>query len=295
MQSPYKKVIVYDLETGGLHHSHNAVTEIAMVVIDLETLKIEDKFSCIIKPTFDLESRLMDSTKEARAIFKLVAEKDPETKVASVMYGGKRLTIKDLEPIEKDLGLFDLLVERKGTQFDSKQVALLENDAKYGDIAKLYFDKTYNPQAMSVTHMSKEMLINEGIEQDEAIDLITAFIEKYTIGNAKPILAGHNIKKFDNPFLEKLLRRKGHDIYKMTNDTQMIDTLEWARMRWFELPSFSLGVCVNASGLTLKEAHRALPDTEANAEFLIVMLKGLRSNGSNSEEKYVRRKFKFNF
>ena len=295
MQSPYKKVIVYDLETGGLHHSHNAVTEIAMVVIDLETLKIEDKFSCIIKPTFDLESRLMDSTKEARVIFKLVAEKDPETKVASVMYGGKRLTIKDLEPIEKDLGLFDLLVERKGTQFDSKQVALLENDAKYGDIAKLYFDKTYNPQALNVTHMSKEMLLNEGIEQDEAIDLITAFIEKYTIGNARPILAGHNIKKFDNPFLEKLLRRKGHDLYKMTNDTQMIDTLEWARMRWFELPSFSLGVCVNASGLTLKEAHRALPDTEANAEFLIVMLKGLRSNGSNSEEKYVRRKFKFNF
>ena len=295
MQSPYKKVIVYDLETGGLHHSHNAVTEIAMVVIDLETLKIEDKFSCIIKPTFDLESRLMDSTKEARVIFKLVAEKDPETKVASVMYGGKRLTIKDLEPIEKDLGLFDLLIERKGTQFDSKQVALLENDVKYGDIAKLYFDKTYNPQALNITHMSKEMLISEGIEQDEAIDLITAFIEKYTIGNAKPILAGHNIKKFDNPFLEKLLRRKGHDIYKMTNDTQMIDTLEWARMRWFELPSFSLGVCVNASGLTLKEAHRALPDTEANAEFLIVMLKGLRSNGSNSEEKYVRRKFKFNF
>lgn len=295
MQSPYKKVIVYDLETGGLHHSHNAVTEIAMVVIDLETLKIEDKFSCIIKPTFDLESRLMDSTKEARVIFKLVAEKDPETKVASVMYGGKRLTIKDLEPIEKDLGLFDLLLERKGTQFDSKQVALLEGSAKYGDIAKLYFDKTYNPQALSVTHMSKEMLLNEGIEQDEAIDLIAAFIEKYTIGNAKPILAGHNIKKFDNPFLEKLLRRKGHDIYKMTNETQMIDTLEWARLRWFELPSFSLGVCVNASGLTLKEAHRALPDTEANAQFLIVMLKGLRSNGSNSEEKYVRRKFKFNF
>jgi DNA polymerase III epsilon subunit-like protein len=266
-----------------------------MVVIDLETLKIEDKFSCIIKPTFDLESRLMDSTKEARVIFKLVAEKDPETKVASVMYGGKRLTIKDLEAVETDIQKLEMLVERKGTQFDSKQVALLENDAKYGDIAKLYFDKTYNPQALSVTHMSKEMLLNEGIEQDEAIDLITAFIEKYTIGNARPILAGHNIKKFDNPFLEKLLRRKGHDLYKMTNDTQMIDTLEWARMRWFELPSFSLGVCVNASGLTLKEAHRALPDTEANAEFLIVMLKGLRSNGSNSEEKYVRRKFKFNF
>ena len=294
MESPYKKVIVYDLETGGLNYSHNAVTEIAMVAIDLETLKIEDRFSCIIKPTFDLDNRLMDSTKEARVIFKLVAERDPETKVASIMYKGKRLTIKDLEPIEQDLGLFDLLIERKGTQFNSEQVALLESDSKYGDIAKLYFDKTYNPQALSVTHMSKEMLLNEGIEQDQAIDLITAFIEKYTIGNAKPILAGHNIKKFDSPFLEKLLRRRGHDLYKITNETMTIDTLEWSRLRWFELPSYSLGVCVNASGLTLKEAHRALPDTEANAEFLIKMLKGLRGEGS-SEVVYEKRKYNFNF
>ena len=295
MQSPYKKVIVYDLETGGLHHSHNAVTEIAMVAIDLETLKIDESWSCIIKPTFDFDNKLMDSKKEARIIFKLLAQKDPETKVAFVMYEGKRLTIKDLEPIERDLGLLDLVLERKGTQYNYKQIVALENSEQYGNIAKLYFDKTYNPAALNVTHMSREMLVDEGIEQGEAIDLIVDFIEKYTIGNAKPILAGHNIKKFDNPFLEKLLRRKGHDIYKMTNDTQMIDTLEWARMRWFELPSFSLGVCVNASGLTLKEAHRALPDTEANAEFLLTMLKGLRSDGSNSEEKYVRRKFKFNF
>ena len=70
MQSPYKKVIVYDLETGGLDSKVNAITEIAMVVVDLETLKIEDTFSAIIKPYFDLENRLVDSLKEARAIFK---------------------------------------------------------------------------------------------------------------------------------------------------------------------------------------------------------------------------------
>ena len=52
MQSPYKKVIVYDLETGGFDPKINAITEIAMVVIDLDTLKIEDTFNVIIKPHF---------------------------------------------------------------------------------------------------------------------------------------------------------------------------------------------------------------------------------------------------
>ena len=74
----------------------------------------------------------------------------------------------------------------------------------------------------------------------------------------------------------------------------MIDTLEWARLRFTEISSFSLGVCANEVGLTLKEAHRALPDTVANAKFLIKLLKSMRGEGSQ-ETKYVRRKFNFNF
>ena len=294
MQSPYKKVIVYDLETGGLKKDHNAVTEIAMVVIDLDTLKIEETFSTIIKPMFDLENLEADSIKEARSIFKMVAEKDPETKVPYIMYKGKRLTIKDLAAVEEDVQEMEMLIERKGTQFNYEQIVALENSKEYGDIAKLYFDKTYNPEALQVTHMTRDMLVNEGVDIKVAIEKIADMFKRYTVGNAKPILAGHNIKKFDNPFLEKMLSREGHDLNKLICETQMIDTLEWARLRWFDAPSFSLGVCVNAVGLTLKEAHRALPDTEANAELLIKMLKGLRGEGQ-SEKKYVKRKFNFNF
>tara|TARA_R110001606_G_scaffold211458_2_gene359046 strand:+ start:2691 stop:3572 length:882 start_codon:yes stop_codon:yes gene_type:complete len=293
MQSPYKKVIVYDLETGGFNSESNQVTEVAMVVVDLETLKIEDKFSSIISPVLDLKDRFMDSNKEAKAIFKAVSEKDPETKVPFIKYGGKDLTAKQLEVVEKDIDDFEMLLERKGTMFNYEQYKVLEA-SKYGNIAKLYFDKVYNPQALKVTHMSKELLVKEGKDIDVVIEEVAAFIKKYTIGNAKPILAGHNIKKFDNPFLEKMLLRGKHDLHKMINETQMIDTLEWARLRWFEAPSFSLGVCVNAVGLTLKEAHRALPDTEANAQLLIKMMKGLRGEGS-TETKYERRKFNFNF
>ena len=294
MESPYKKVIVYDLETGGLKKDINAITEIAMVVIDLETLKVEETFSTIVKPMLDLENLEAESTKEARAIFKAIAKKDSETKVPYIMYKGQRLTIKDLDPIVQDIDELEMLIERKGNQYNYNQIVALENSEKYGDITKLYFDKTYNPEAMKVTHMTRDMLVNEGIDIAEAIEKVADIFKRYTVGNAKPILAGHNIKKFDNPFLEKFLSRGNYDLNKMICETQMIDTLEWARLRWFDAPSFSLGVCVNAVGLTLKEAHRALPDTEANAQLLIKMLKGLRGEGQ-SEKKYEKRKFNFNF
>lgn len=294
MQSPYKKVIVYDLETGGLKKDYNAITEIAMVVIDLETLKIEETFSTIIKPMLDLENLEAESTKEARLIFKMISEKDPETKVPFITYKGQRLDIKNLSAVEEDIDELEMLIERKGTQYNYEQIKALEASKQYGDIVKLYFDKTYNPQALKITHMTRDMLANEGVNIEEAIEKVVDIINRYTIGNAKPILAGHNIKKFDNPFLQKMLSREGYDLDKMICDTQMIDTLEWARLRWFEAPSHSLGVCVNAVGLTLKEAHRALPDTEANAQLLIKMLKGLRGEGS-AEKKYEKRKFNFNF
>lgn len=210
------------------------------------------------------------------------------------MYKGQRLTIKDLDPIIEDIDELEMLIERKGAQYNYEQIVVLENSEKYGDITKLYFDKTYNPEALNVTHMTRDMLVNEGIDIAEAVEKVADIFKRYTIGNAKPILAGHNIKKFDNPFLEKFLLRGNYDLSKMISETQMIDTLEWARLRWFDAPSFSLGVCVNSVGLTLKEAHRALPDTEANAQLLIKMLKGLRGEGQ-SEKKYKKRKYKFNF
>lgn len=294
MQSPYKKVIVYDLETGGFDSEINQVTEVAMVVVDLESLKIEDKYTAIIKPQLELTGIHMDTKKEALAIFKAISEKDNDSKIPVINYKGKALSAKELDEVIEDIDDFAQLLSRKGTSFNAEAIKVLLGSTKYKDIAKLYFDKTYNPQALKVTHMSSEMLFEEGKEIDVVVEEIKALIDKFTIGNNKPILAGHNIKKFDNAFLEKLLRRKGYDLYHLINDTQMIDTLEWARLKWFDAASHALGVCCNAVGLTLKEAHRALPDTEANAQLLIKMLKGLRGQGS-SETKYERRKFNFNF
>lgn len=293
MQSPYKTIIVYDLETGGLDHRMNSITEIALVAVDLETLEVKDTFSTIIQPNFNLEHRLEEPAKEARAIFKMIAEKDSETKIPVLQYRGSLRNIKEIDDIIEDISTMYGYIDNYGEIFNYEDILKMEKREDIGDVVKLYFDKTYNPQALSVAHMNRELL-STGVPLEEAIKRTHSFIESHTKGNNKPILAGHNIKSFDNPFFSKMLSRGGYDMVKLFSDTQMIDTLEWARLRWFEMPSYSLGVCANEVGLTLKEAHRALPDTIANANFLIEMLKDLRGERAQAAV-YKKRKFNFNF
>ena len=79
MQSPYKRIVVYDLETGGLSFKWNSITEIAMVAIDLETLAIIDEMSVMLLPRLDLSTRQLDPLKEAKDLFKSLKVKDPES------------------------------------------------------------------------------------------------------------------------------------------------------------------------------------------------------------------------
>jgi DNA polymerase III alpha subunit (gram-positive type) len=291
MKSPLKKIIVYDLETGGFSSTHNQITEIAMVVIDLETLTIIEEYSSLIKPRFDLRSREEQLIQEAKQLFKLLKIKDSETGLNILTYKGQQVTLKNLEPLLGDLELFyDFLA--LGDVLEYRDVEGLKQSKELKDIADLYFDKTYNPQALEVTHISRELMENEGKEYQTVFNDVQDIIKRNTIGNSKPILAGHNIRGFDNNFLELFFENNKADLYKVTNKSVMIDTLDWARLRWFEMPSYSLGVCANEVGLTLKEAHRALPDTVANAKFLIKMLQSLRGEGQQSS-KYKRRKFNF--
>lgn len=121
---------------------------------------------------------------------------------------------------------------------------------------------------------------------------VSEFIQKHTEGNSKPVLCGHNIKDFDNPFLEKFLKENKIDLWKLVNKKFVLDTIEMARLKYSELANFSLGTCANEVDLTLKEAHRALPDTRATANFAIKIIQLLRGMGSGTEV-YVRRKYDF--
>ena len=54
MESKYKRVVVYDIETGGLSSKYNSLTEIAMVAVDLESLEIIEEMSVVFEPHIDL-------------------------------------------------------------------------------------------------------------------------------------------------------------------------------------------------------------------------------------------------
>tara|TARA_R110002020_G_scaffold224987_1_gene434888 strand:+ start:1884 stop:2771 length:888 start_codon:yes stop_codon:yes gene_type:complete len=295
MKSNYKRSIVFDLETGGFSEKYNNMTEIAMVAIDMETLDIIEEFSILIKPRLDLTNREDDIDKEAKSLFKMLKLKDEDTGKNILKFKGEHITLKNLDLLECELESFYLYLDTKGIDvIEYDHLIELEKDPTYSDIVKIYFDRCYNPQALEATHMPRELFEKEGVEYDLAFCKIKEFIESHKVGNSKPIIAGHNIKKFDNPFMEVLFSNNGEDFYKHINDTQMFDTLEWARLKWFEMPSYALGVIANELGITLKEAHRALPDTIANAKVLIKMLKHLRGEGE-SKSSYTRKKYNFNF
>ncbi len=207
MRSDFEKMIVYDLETGGLFVKENPLTEIAMVVIDLQALEIVDEMSQLIKP--------------------------------------------------------------------------------YND------ELIYTQEAWDLTKLSLERLNEGGLLSQEVADLTADFIGKHS-EECPPILGGHNIKKFDNPFLIKFMKEHGHNLEKMSPLEHCYDSLKTAQLMYWELPNYSLGTCAFQVGITIKEAHRALPDTQANAKYIIQMLKNLRGEGQAGST-YVRRKYNFNF
>ena len=303
MQSPLKTIIVYDLETGGLLKEYNTITEIAMVAVDLETLSIKDEMSVMIKPRIDLRNSLLFTEKvplgdtfkdEAKELYKRLGEKDLDTGIKTLPYGKEKITLKNLVPLIDGIKLFH---EKISSEYRSGILTLDDiNTFQNGDlkdIFEIYYSNAYNEQALDITKISKKMLVENGVEFEDAFKKCEKFIKANTSGNHKPILAGHNIKGFDNPFFSKFFLDNKSNLEKLTNKL-VLDTLELARLKFWELSSYSLGVVSNEVGLTLKEAHRALPDTVANAHFLIKLLKSLRGDGGKGT-KYVRRKFKLNY
>lgn len=293
MRSPYKRILVYDLETGGLTSKYNSITEIAIVAIDLEDLTIVDEFSVMFQPYLDLSNREEEPLKQAKLMFKHLATKDAHTNIKTLNYKGESITLKSLDTLVEDVKLFYKYLDENDDFISGMDLDSLLT-SKFSDIANVFFNFCYHPQALRVTHISKELLYKEGIPYADAFNQIEAKIKEHTVKNSKPILAGHNIKRFDNSFMEVLFENNEKNLHRVINQTQMIDTLEWARIKWFEMPNYSLGTCVNGVGLTLKESHRALSDTIANAGFLIKMLENLRGQGVEEKE-YKRKKFKFNF
>jgi len=309
MKSQLKMAIVYDLETGGFSETFNSITEIAMVAVDLETLTIVDEMSTLIKPRIDLSNMQEDALQESKDIYKRIGVKDDATGIKTLYLGKEKITLKNIQPLVDAVTEWQELIE---SEYKSKILNhddinyLMTTDKK--DIMQVYFDNAYNPQALEATKISAKLISEEGIEYEKAFKKVHDFIKTHKKGNNKPIMCGHNIgwlprriKKgkiekpngFDNPFMEVFFKNNKSDYFYEINDV-IWDTLPMARTKFKNLASYTLGSVANALGLTLKEAHRALPDTKANAHVLIKMLQSLRGDGGESA-KYEREKFTMNY
>ena len=308
MRSKYNRAIVYDLETGGLSSTYNSITELAMVVVDLDSLEIIEEMSVVFQPRVNLNWINKESPiKDAKIIYKNIGIEDEETKIKTLRYKGHAITLKNLEPLIEDIEVFYFMLEQ-----EYPTLILNEDDLKdleqteFKDIALVFKTNCYNPQALAITGIPMTLLKREGVSYEEAFTQVKKIVDENTIGNSKPIIVGHNIGSlprrivrgkevgpdgFDNPFMEIFFRDNGDDWFYSIND-DIVDTIKWARMKWMELPGFNLGIVSNEVGLTLKEAHRALPDTVANAKFYIKMMKHLRGEGS-AKSKYKRKKYDF--
>lgn len=323
MQSPLKKIIVYDLETGGLNKDHNSITEIAMVAIDLQDLSIIDEMSVMLKPRIDLNnSRIFEKPAkgeeldfnqiykdEAKDLYKRLGEKDSDTEIKTLMYGKEKITLKNLDPLIAGIEKFSdkILSEYRSGILELKDIEDFEaSDLK--DIFAVYCENAYTTEAAEITKISRKMLVENGVHYNEAFKKVEQFIRQHTSGNHKPIMAGHNIgwlprrivkgkevipNGFDNPFMEIFFKNNKSDFFFMVNDS-FYDTLQIAKLKFYELTAYTLSVCANEVGLTLKQAHRAKEDTMANTHFLIKLLKSLKGDGGK-ETKYVRKKYKLNY
>ena len=110
--------------------------------------------------------------------------------------------------------------------------------------------------------------IENGRDQREVFEEFCDFLSKLSSGRNKPILCGHNIKKFDIPFLQNWFELNKSDMSKFVDMDYPIDTLQWGRLKWVESANFKLGTCCENCNIELNEAHRALFDTRANRDLV---------------------------
>ncbi|UXQ88851.1 hypothetical protein [Tenacibaculum phage Larrie] len=293
MKTPFKKAVVFDFETGGFDAKVNSVTEIAMVAVDLETLEIVDEMALLLKPRLDLRYfKDMEAKKALKYIFKKISYKNADEGRTVLSYAGKNHSLKMIDDIVGDFENFMKYIKDKNFILEYEDILEALEEESVKDMADLMYDLVYTKGAAEVSKISRELLVKEGLTYEEFFDKITEFFDAHKVGGDKPILSGHNIEKFDMPFFFKIFEDFRKKISSYIADLR-IDTLDYAKLQFFDVPSRSLGAVAKLLGFTLKEAHRALPDTIANAKVLIEMIKNLRGDG-NVEKEYVRKKFNFN-
>ena len=176
-----------------------------------------------------------------------------------------------------------------------------QEKSRFETFVKPYDNLVLEPDALKHTGITLEMLEEDGVDIEDLVDYLVEVFKTFSYGNArfkyKPVLVGHNISKFDVPFIEYAFKRQKLNLYDYVEHYHE-DTLFLGRSKWVgKQKKFNLGACCAAAGIELIDAHRAMNDVEANKKLHVHILNTLRQSGNfvspQQKEERVRNKFNF--
>ena len=156
-------------------------------------------------------------------------------------------------------------------------------------IIAMYDNREIVPKALEANGISMKQ-IEEGRNPAEVAKEIKSFLTKLKIGSKKAVMCGHNIDKFDIPFLDNFLSFFGVDLEKLMNFNYTIDSMWRCREIWPESENYKLGTCCSNFGIELVNGHRALADTQANKELVKSIIKRERQISSEKVSSSVSQK-----
>ena len=136
----------------------------------------------------------------------------------------------------------------------------------------------YAKGAEIASGISKQMVEEQGYELSVVIKGVIDFFKKNKVGGKLPVVLGHNMIRFDAPFIINMFEFCKEDLSKYIQP-KFEDTLEWGRMCWTTSNNYKLGTCCENAGITLVDAHRALTDATSTAALWIYFQKRLRGEG----------------
>jgi DNA polymerase III alpha subunit (gram-positive type) len=124
----------------------------------------------------------------------------------------------------------------------------------------LLADKPLSPKIIEITHITDEMLLRDGIEQEIACQRFLQMME----GN--PLLVAYNIQ-FDISFLYHFLRRYFDNNYQIKNDILDVMAIYKDRHKY----PHRLDQAVETYQASVKNTHRAIDDIRATFDVLVKM------------------------
>lgn len=123
-------------------------------------------------------------------------------------------------------------------------------------------DQPLPPKIIEITHITDEMLLRDGIDEQDA------FFQFRSMYDEKTLLIAYNIA-FDHGFLKALFRRQEDPLFEIPND--LLDVMAMFKDR-HPYPH-KLDNAVSTYGVEVKNTHRAIDDIKATLHVLLAMIK----------------------